>query len=232
VAVIIVAFNSERTIGECLKSLDGQNAPPREVVVVDGGSTDGTLEVVRRSPSVKILSMPGANQSACRNAGVRESTSDIVAFLDSDCTAQPDWVKTIEAEVRSPQEVVGGPYTPAQDTDFAKTTYRFMGTTTSWLTAQFARREDRRKCVNAVAAGNCAFTKELFKRVGGFDEKSSVREDSIFCRRVRESGCKVVFVPEMWVRHRWRGWDGLNPLARVAYEYGRIRIRASRMAAG
>jgi glycosyltransferase involved in cell wall biosynthesis len=232
VAVIIVAFNSEKTIGECLKSLEGQSVPPREVVVVDGGSRDGTLEVARRSPFAKTLSMPGANQSACRNAGVRESTSDIVAFLDSDCTAQPDWVKIIEAEVRSPQEVVGGPYFPAQDTDFAKTTYRFMGATTCRLTAQFARREDRRKYVKAVAAGNCAFTRELFKRVGGFDEKSSVREDSLFCMKVRESGCKVLFTPEMWVRHRWRGWDGLKPLAEVAYDYGRIRIRAARMVAG
>ena len=74
VSVIIPAYNAERFILEALESIDTQRYLPLEILLIDDGSTDGTVELVRRhAPNVQIVSQPNAGASAARNTGLRVS---------------------------------------------------------------------------------------------------------------------------------------------------------------
>jgi|GEM_PF-5417939 len=226
-------FDSKETLGACVESLAKQTVCPREVIVVDG-SRDGSATsklFIGGLDMWKVVPDPSGIQSHSRNIGVGLSNGSVVAFLDSDCVAPPGWIGAVEENAKKGIEAMGGPYIPFQQTDFAQTTYRLMGWSTSRLTMQFARREDQRKVgVDSVTGGNSAFARDLFLRARGYNEKQDCREESDFCRRVRERDVEILFDPEMWVYHRWRGWDGLKEFAQTSYFYGRIRVRSPRQA--
>lgn len=84
VSVVIPAYNAERFLGVTLESLRRQTFRDFETVVVDDGSTDGTGRVAGAFPEVRLLRQANAGVAAARNAGVRETRSEWVAFLDAD----------------------------------------------------------------------------------------------------------------------------------------------------
>lgn len=109
-SVIIPSYNARATIGPCLESLKQQVADERiEVIVVDS-STDGTAEFVQEHfPFARTYHF--ADRKFCgaaRNWGVMHARGDIVAFLDADCTATPDWAAAVLRAHQSPDVVIGG----------------------------------------------------------------------------------------------------------------------------
>ena len=98
VSIVTVAFNSARTISDTLESVRMQSYKNIEHIVIDGSSTDGTLEIVRRHAGVseKIISEPDAGIYDAMNKGVRMATGDVIGFLNSDDRfADRDVVKRI-----------------------------------------------------------------------------------------------------------------------------------------
>ena len=87
VTVVVPTYNSESVLGGCLASLQRQDMPPDEVIVSDGGSTDGTAEVARRFGALVV--QMGANRSAQRNAGAKKASGEFVLFIDSDMRLTP-----------------------------------------------------------------------------------------------------------------------------------------------
>lgn len=91
VSVIIPAYNRASTIKACIESVFAQTYSPLEIVVVDDGSTDGTLAVLQEyKDKIVLVSQKNAGPSAARNTGVRASSGEIVMFLDSDDLWAPD----------------------------------------------------------------------------------------------------------------------------------------------
>src|SRR5947208_1942674 len=90
ISVVVCAYNEERRLASCLKSLLRCNYPGLEVVVCDDGSTDGTLEVAYRFP-FRVLALPHGGLSRARNAGLAATRGRIVAYLDGDAQCHPDW---------------------------------------------------------------------------------------------------------------------------------------------
>ena len=90
-AVITLTKNEERNIGACLESVQWAD----ELIVVDSGSTDQTLEIARRFPT-QILTVPWEGYGAARNAGIEASTADWILWLDADERATPE----LAAEIR------------------------------------------------------------------------------------------------------------------------------------
>jgi glycosyltransferase involved in cell wall biosynthesis len=86
VSVIIPTFNRAQFVGEAIDSLLSQTRPPDEIIVVDDGSTDHTIDVLaaRYGSSIITITQPNAGLSAARNTGLRAATGDLLAFLDSD----------------------------------------------------------------------------------------------------------------------------------------------------
>lgn len=90
VSVIIPAYNREHTVGRSIDSVLAQTYPRIEIIVVDDGSTDGTVSVLEEyGDAIQVLKRSNGGPSAARNAGAAASRGDIIAFLDSDDTWTP-----------------------------------------------------------------------------------------------------------------------------------------------
>jgi len=84
------ALTIEKAMDSVLKSL-ARIDNPWEIVVVDAHSTDGTLEILRKySDYIKVIGDEGRGIGAARNLGVRNSTGDVIFFVDADCIVKPD----------------------------------------------------------------------------------------------------------------------------------------------
>ena len=102
VSVILTVLNEASASERLLESLAAQTYPADEVVVVDGGSTDGTIEVLDRWAGggrlpLRILVHPGANISAGRNAAIAAASGPIIAVTDAGVRLEPDWLKELVA---------------------------------------------------------------------------------------------------------------------------------------
>lgn len=87
ISVVIPVFNRAAVIGQCLDSIAGQTYPPAEILVIDDGSTDATVEVVRKYSDLQINIIPmqqNRGAQAARNRGIKEAQGDWIAFQDSD----------------------------------------------------------------------------------------------------------------------------------------------------
>lgn len=88
ISVIIPTCNSEKTIGDCFRSLNSQTFPPYEIIVVDGGSADSTIDKVKEFKDVKLILSTHLNTpGSARNRGAEYTVGDIIYFCDSDCIA-------------------------------------------------------------------------------------------------------------------------------------------------
>ena len=92
---IVPIYNAERYLSACLDSLLAQTAKELQIILVDDGSTDGSLAIAKsytvRDPRVELYRQPHAGQSAARNLGLKHAHGEYVAFVDADDTIAPDW---------------------------------------------------------------------------------------------------------------------------------------------
>src|SRR5258708_3847862 len=106
-SIIVVTFNGRDLIGPCLDSILAQTWPPTEIIVVDNGSSDETVGYLRREyPSVRIVELPSNRGFAGgANAGIREASGDLIAFLNSDALADQLWLAELVRLAQSGPDV-------------------------------------------------------------------------------------------------------------------------------
>ena len=182
-------------IGHCLESL-AKLAFSRdrfEVLVVDNGSRDRTLEIAESFQdrlNLKVLQKANVRISALRNLGARAAAGDILAFLDADCLAPEDWLDRIfELAPADGAGVLGAHY--------------LLPDNSSWVGRTWHRYQEAPKSgeVSHVPAGDLIMRREDFLRLGGFDESIQTNEDYELCERARKSGMQVRAFPQIGVVH-------------------------------
>lgn len=195
ISIIVPALNEARVIGRCFGSLAALDFPKDqfEVVLVDNGSSDGTVEIARsfaERMQVTVLERRGVRISGLRNWGVKHASGEIVAFLDADCLAPRSWLRDIVAlAAREGAGVIGANYLlPANSTWVGRI----------WHTYQEPAKSGD---VSHVPAGDLIMRRTDFLRVGGFDESIQTNEDYELCERVRSSGMPVRAFPQLGVIH-------------------------------
>ena len=92
-SVVIPAFNAGNVIGGCLRSLQQQSFQDFEVIVVDDGSSDRTVEVANGFAGVRVLRQQHAGPAVGRNRGAKAAKGEIVVFTDSDCVPDANWIR-------------------------------------------------------------------------------------------------------------------------------------------
>src|SRR6202022_856836 len=113
VSVVICAYNAEPTMQACLTSLQNLKYPAFEVIVVDDGSTDRTGQIADSFEGIHVIHQENKGLSAARNVGIAASLGEIVAFTDSDCVVDPDWLHYLVATfLQTGLPAVGGPNLP------------------------------------------------------------------------------------------------------------------------
>jgi GT2 family glycosyltransferase len=190
VSVIVPTLNEEKYLPRCLASLKAQSLRDRfEVIVVDGGSSDRTLEISHQYAD-QVLIEKGLPVGAARNLGAAMAQGDILAFIDADTIASTKWLEQIVKSFETNSEVVGvtGPTLPYEGSRMDELMYRVA---TGW-----AQRLSLRLGFPHVAGFNCAYRKDSFWNATGFDEERELSEDVMLSLRIRHQG-RIVFDEEM-----------------------------------
>ncbi len=223
VSIVIPTYNAEKTIGPLLDSLMALDYPHYDVIVVNDGSKDNTRRVVETYP-VRLVDQPNRGASAARDTGLRASSGDIVAYVDSDVTVDSDWL--------------GNLVEPFSDHSIAATTGRtvFMRSDkcASWLRSlDIERRNSRRREFTLLANGpNCAFRRDILLQVGGFDPSWYHAEDTEVSYKIWQAGYRIKYVPEAVVNHvpEENARDFLRKRYRDARAFVRMLLRYPRFA--
>ena len=209
--MITTLFNEGATVIDLLDSVLEGTVTPDEVVVADGGSTDGTLAMLMKYASerreVRILTDSGG-RSAGRNAAIAAARNKRIVCIDGGCTAGPAWLAEITEPLTGGAEWVGGFYKPKGETALS---------TAIGLTMVFVIEEVGPDYV--PSARSMAFEKRLWEEVGGFPEDVQYAEDTSFDRALMAAGYRPEFAPDAIVE--WRPPSGLVSQARTMFSWGR-----------
>jgi len=221
--VIIPTYNRREELARSLKSVFEQTLPPKEVIVVDDGSTDGTAQWVRQTyPAAMLVEQENQGVSAARNSGIRHSSGPWLAFLDSDDAWLP---KKLELQVEALQSA---------------TNMRLCHTEEIWI--RNGRRVNQMKkhqksggwiferCLKlcCVSPSSVVVKRELFEELGDFDESLPACEDYDLWLRIcsREP---VLYVEEPLI-YKYGGHE--DQLSRRYPAMDRFRIKALGKIAG
>jgi GT2 family glycosyltransferase len=203
VSVVVCSYNAERTMEACLLSLETLDYPDYEVIVVNDGSTDRTLEIAERFPFCRIISQPNKGLSAARNVGAEAATGEIVAYTDSDCVADPDWLTYLVAKMETSNlAACGGPnFPPPEDNLVPAAVAVSPGGPTHVLISD--------EVAEHIAGCNMAFRRDALLALGGFDPVYRAAGDDVdICWRFQDAGHTIGFSPAAIVWHFRRNTVG------------------------
>lgn len=193
ISVIIPAYNEEKYIADCLRSIVSQRSSVGfEVIVVDNNSTDNTEKIARQF-AVRVVRQLRQGRAFARQAGVSAAKGVLLVFTEADCQAPVDWVERIYQYAKHHSEIVGitGSYTM----DDGALPYRYLTPIVIRLTSMLYR----------LFAGNHTFRgtnfmvrKDVFIKAGGFFHHSAPFDDVECGQRVGRFG-PIHFFPHLTV---------------------------------
>ena len=196
VSIVVPVYNARQTVEACIQSLlNLQYDAGLELIFVDNGSTDGSSEILQSfAGRIRILHQPKRGAGAARNLGIRQARFPVIAFIDSDCEADPDWLRHLAVPLDDPQNGISGGAILAK--------------------RPFNRIEKFGECVHdnekAIACyrppyvdtANAAARKEVLEGVGGFDETFLRQQDVELSVRMLMAGYRFAYAQRAVVYHR------------------------------
>ena len=233
VSVIMTVLNEARDIERGVASLLALEPPSAEVVVVDGGSDDGTWQKLaamqaRDSRLVAIrdetcnLKHSAGPISRGRNVAIAAAKSDVIACADAGCTYAPDWLLNLTGKIvagEAEYALGGSCLDPAEHTVWDVASAPFFG-------VKLAPNEPQKSCT----ARSMAFTKDLWTRIGGFHEEVFLGEDTLFDFAARRQ-TQPAFVNNAKALYRPGNTfaQACRQMARYAFSDGQARVRGARL---
>jgi len=210
VSVVVCSYNGGPTLEQCLRSLLALDYPDYEVIVVDDGSTDDTRAILARYPAVRAIHQANRGLSAARNVGLQAATGAIIAYTDSDCYADPDWLTHLVHQLeRGGASAVGGPNLSPPDGWLAACVAAAPGQPTHVLESD--------QVAEHIPGCNMAFRREALEAINGFDpEYRKAGDDVDVCWRLQQAGHWITIAPGAFVWHHRRQ----NPRAYLRQQLG------------
>ena len=189
ISFVIPVLNGERDMAACLDSIMANVAPQDEIILVDNGSTDSTLEIASRYDRLSILKHPECTIAGLRNRGAARARGSIIAFIDADCVVCPGWREAV-VSILSRENV------------HATGSISVLPEQPSWVERVWlSERKGTERTVNYIPSANFIIRKEVFEAVGGFDETLVTDEDSDIGARLNQRGFTILDSPEVRVIH-------------------------------
>jgi Glycosyltransferases, probably involved in cell wall biogenesis len=233
VSVIMTVLNEAQEVERGVISLLTLDPPAAEVVVVDGGSADGTWEkltaIQRDNPHLIAIRDESCNLKHCagpisrgRNVAIAAARSNVIACADAGCSYSPGWLQNLTRNIstgKAEYALGGSCLDPVEHTVWDVASAPFFS-------IKLSPNEPQKSCT----ARSMAFTKDLWRRVGGFPENVFLGEDTLFDFAARKaskpdfvSNAKAIYRPANTFRSACR------QMARYAFSDGQAHVRTSRL---
>lgn len=190
ISVIVVVRNGEQFLADALDSIDAQTQTPTEVIVIDGGSTDGSVAIAQSFAGACVIEQVGTGLAAARNQGLHIATGEFIAFLDADDLWEPDKLACQSDYLRAHPacEVVTGHLLRFAEPNCPIPAQYQRG----WLDQP----------VPAYTPAGLLVRRSLFERCGHFDPTLSIGCDSDWLARVQDAGWSPAILPQVVLRKR------------------------------
>lgn len=199
--MISTVLNEEKNIDFFIKSLLNQTKRPNEIIIVDGGSTDKTYEILKKFSNknkiLKVYQKKGLNISQGRNYAISKAKNEIIAGVDAGTKYNLDWLEKMSKGFRG---------------DFC------FGKTLPLINSHFQKILAKKMRQQFGSARNMIFKKSVWHKVGGYPEDMKIAEDSVFYARLEKKGVKIYFIPD--AVGYWEMRKNLKELEKQFYKYG------------
>ena len=210
VSLIVTVRNGAEHIEEFLGSVASQSRPPDEFVMVDGGSTDGTLDLLERAQDVTVIQDSGANIARGRNVAIAAAAHDVIAVTDADCVLRPDWLERLLRPIEEGADVSMGFYLPITEGFFQECMAAVN------LAAEASEVDGTRFM---PSARSIAYRRSAIEAAGGYPEWLDIGEDMWVNHRWRQMGLDMRFAPDAVAN--WRLRTGLGATWAQYFAYAR-----------
>lgn len=219
VSVVIPVKDRARDLQRCLESLSSLQYPREklEVIVVDDGSRDGSLDVAKTQGTVVLSSGgEGLGPAMARNVGAKVARGEILAFIDSDCVAKKDWLSQLlpvfgDAEIAAVGGMVAGLCTTSSLDRYEEV----MSSLNLGFRERFAREGSD---TFYLPSCNLLVKKSAFFEADCFNSAMHVGEDVDLSYRLRDRGWRIAYVPAGEICHAHR--NGYLAFMRRRFDYG------------
>ncbi len=228
VSIVIPVRDRAALLRACLESIRRLDYPRdrMEVIVVDGGSTDGSGDVARGLSAV-VLPNPEKRIAPGRNIGFAATRGEIVAFTDSDCTVDSGWVRAALPYIADPAVGgVGGPILGPTQGAFARSVHSFFQLAAGVAAAAHSSTPGRIRPAEHIPTCNLIARREVLAAVFPIEWPAAYGSDLELTRRIRREGFTLLLTPDVRVWHHKR--TNIRSFFRQLRYYGVGRICAAR----
>lgn len=223
ISVVIPSYNSQDTIQKCLDSLANQSYEGEYEIILVDSSDDNTPEIVSSGyPHVKLIHLEKkTDPGTARNNGIQIAQGDILAFIDSDCTARPDWLERMVARHDSTYRVVGGGINNANSACDIVGWAGYMAEFREFLPTGTPRE------VIHIPTCNISYERAIFTKFGIFEGEYYPQEDLLYNYKITKNAERILFDPHIQVFHQQR--SKLGDFLRHQRRVGRSAFRVLRV---
>lgn len=229
VTVIMPIRNEADYIDRSLGAVLAQDYPSHliEVVVVDGASTDQTMDILQdyqaKHPNIKLINNPKKIVPSSLNLALGQAKGDVLIRVDGHCEIAPDYVRKCVRRLRQSRvDCVGGPIDTIGEPGISQTIALAMSSPFGVGGSPFRTIKDRSMFVDSVAFP--AYTRQAVEKVGLFDEELVRNQDDEYNYRLRKLGGRVLLSPEIHSRYYSRSSPGLLWHQYFQYGYWKVRV--------
>lgn len=214
VSVCLTVLNEEKSLPSFFESFDSQSAWPREIIVVDGGSTDRTVPLLRawqvpEGVSLTLVIREGANISQGRNTAIDLARGEWIVATDAGTTLSRDWLMALSARMTPSVSVVSGFFEPQPGRGLSSV----IGAVITPLLSEI------NPTTFLPSSRSVAFRKSAWTAAGGYPEWLDYCEDLVFDLKMKDNGEVFVFASDAVAA--WDARPSLHALFRQYYRYAR-----------
>jgi glycosyltransferase involved in cell wall biosynthesis len=231
ISIISPIRNEEKYIANCLVSLVNQdyNQKRYEILIIDGMSTDNTRQIVKRYKekykNIRLFNNPNKTVPFALNVGIRQAKGNVIVRVDGHAEIEADYLsQCVNYLHQTNAECVGGCIESINDTYIGKAIALAMSSQFGVGNARF-RTNGKEGYVDCLAFG--AYRREVFDRIGCFNEEFVRCQDDEFNYRLRKFGGKIFFTPK--IRSYYYSRSNLKKLWRQYFQYGFWKIRVMQL---